>query len=166
MPPRHTLRRGAAVLITMLASALVTGCAGWDPISDPPADPEMQPLEVVVNSDTQPETPCLLNVNEVRAGEHPVSIIGVSGFTRVKIIDEDHRVVFRGDNAGQRITTNDAGEVTIHAAEGEAEDTGPAARLEAGTFAVQCRPEDGEPGGATLRVLPARPGHEPASTAP
>lgn len=145
---------------------LVSGCAGWDPISDPPVDPEVQPLEVVVNSDTRPGSPCLLNVDKVRAGEHAVSIIGVSGFARVKIVDEDRSVVFHGDNAGQRITTNDAGEVTIHAAEGEGEGTGPVARLEAGTFTVVCRPEDGEPGEATLRVLPARPGHEPASTAP
>lgn len=166
MPSHHTLRRSAAVLITLLAPALVTGCAGWDPISDPPADLEVQPLEVVVNSDTRPESPCLLNVNKVRAGEHAVSIIGMSGFARVRIVDEDDRIVFRSDNEGQRMTTNDAGEVTIHAAEGEGEGTGPAARLEAGTFTVQCRPEDGAPGEATLRVLPARAGHESSSTAP
>ena len=139
----------------MLAFAL-SGCAGWDPISDPPPPLEVQPLEVVVNSSTRPDSPCLLNIDKVRAGEHQVSIIGESGFAPVRILDEAGEVAFRGDNSGQRITTDDAGEVTIHGGE---ENSGPPARLEAGTYTVQCRPEQGEAGEAMLRVLPARPGH-------
>jgi hypothetical protein len=162
MPPHIAPRDDAAVRIiglTMLTVALLAGCAALDPISDPPPDPEVQPIEVVVNSDSRPKTPCLLNVEEVRAGNHAVSVVGVSGYARVNIIDEDARVVFRTDNAGQRIETNDAGEVTtIHGGEGEG--SGPPARLKAGTFTVQCRPENGAVGEATLRVLPARAGHE------
>ncbi len=145
-------------VLTTLAVALLAGCG------DPPPDPEVQPIEVVVNSDSRLSTPCLLNVDEVRAGNHEVSIVGVSGYAQVNIVDEDARVVFRSDNAGQRIETNDAGEVTIYGAEGKG--TGPPARLEAGTFTVQCRPENGVAGEATLRVLPARAGHESPSVVP
>ena len=168
MPPHTPPRCGAAVLLavlTMATSTLLTGCAALDPISDPPPDPEVQPIEVVVNSDSRPETPCLLNVHEVRAGNHEVSIVGVSGYARVNLVDENSRVVFRTDNAGQRIETNDAGEVTtIHGAEGEG--SGPPARLAPGTFTVQCRPVNGAAGEATLRVLPARAGHGSRSVAP
>jgi hypothetical protein len=168
MPP-HTAPRGNAAgritVLTLVTTVLLAGCAAWDPISDPPPDPEVQPIEVVVNSDSRPKTPCLLNVDEVHAGSHEVSIVGVSGFARVNIVDENARVVFRMDNAGQRIETNDAGEVTtIHGAEGEG--AGPPARLEPGTFTVQCRPENGVAGEATLRVLPARAGHASPSVAP
>ena len=149
-------RRSATVPIALLILPLaLCGCAGWDPISDPPPPLESQPLEVIVNSGTRPDAPCLLNVDKVRAGEHPVSIIGESGFARVRLLDEAGGVTYRGDNAGQRVTANDAGEVTIHGVE---EGSGPPARLDAGTYTVQCRPEQGEPGEAVLRVLPARPG--------
>ena len=146
-----------AGLVTLLA-----GCA-LDPHLDPHLDPEVLPLEVVVNSDTQPDHPCLLNYDQVRAGDHAVTVIGVSGYARVRFVDARHRVVFRTDNAGQRIETDADGEVTIIG--GESEGSGPSARLEAGTVTVQCRPKDGKPGEATLKVLPARKGHTP-STAP
>ena len=112
-----------------------------------------------MNSDTRPDRPCLLNVDWVRAGDHAVTVIGVSGFSRVRIVDEKHRVVFRTDNAGQRIETDADGGVTIIGGEGEG--GGPPARLEAGTFTVQCRPKHGEPGDTTLKVLPARSAHTP-----
>lgn len=123
-------------------------------LSDPPPDPEVQPIEVVVNSDSRPQTPCLL-----RAGNHEVRIVGVSGYARVDIVDEDGRLVFGTDNAGQHIETNGAGEVTsIHGGDGEG--SGPPARLGPGPYAVQCRPEKGVPGDATLRGLPARAGYK------
>ncbi len=148
------------VAVALLGLLGLPGCASLDPISDPPVDLEVQPLEVVVNSRSQPETPCLLNVEEVRAGEHDVTVIGESGYARVRIVDERGRVVFRTDNAGQRIETNEDGEVKIIGSEGEGgEGMGPPARLEAGTYTVECRPETGEAGDAALRVLPARPGH-------
>lgn len=158
LPPTRLSRAGAprgGVALT-LASLALTGCA-FDPISDPPPDPEEQPLEVVVNSRSRPHTPCLLNVAEVRAGDHAVSVIGESGYARVRIVDESGRVVFRTDNAGQRIETDEDGDVTIVGGEGEGQ--GPLAHLEAGTFTVKCLPKDGGPGKATLVVLPARPGH-------
>jgi hypothetical protein len=112
---------------------------------------------VVVHSSTVRETPCLLNVDEVRAGDHSVNVIGESGYAQVRIVDERGRVVFRKDNKGQRIETDDDGDVTIVGGEGEGAGAGPAAHLDAGTFKVECRPKDGEPGEATLEVLPARP---------
>lgn len=153
---------GRAALLGAGLVVLLAGCA-LDPISDPNLDPEVLPLEVVVNSDTQPEHPCLLNYDQVRAGDHAVTVIGVSGYARVQFVDEKQRVVFRTNNAGQRIETDADGEVTIIG--GESEGSGPAARLEAGTLTVRCRPKDGKPGEATLKVLPAREGHTP-STAP
>ncbi len=168
MPPYAAPRGDAAVRITvftMLTVALLAGCAALDPIGDPPPDLGAQPIEVVFNSDSRPRTPCLPNVDEVRAGNQKVSIVGVSGYARVNIVDEDARVVFRSDNAGQRFETNDAGEVTtIYGAEGEG--TGPPARLEPGTFTVQCRPENGAAGEAMLRVLPAGAGHESPRVVP
>jgi len=124
-------------------------------LSDRPPDPEVQPLEIVVNSHSQPGTPCLLNVDQVRAGDHTVGVIGESGYAKVRIVDEHGKVVFRTDNEGQRIETDDDGDITIIG--GRAEGEGPAAHLDAGTFTVECSPEDGEPGEATLEVLPARP---------
>jgi len=150
--------------IALLAAGLVVllaGC-GFDPLSDPPPEPEVQPLEVVVNSDTRPDRPCLLNVDRVRAGDHTVTVIGLSGYARVRFVDEENRVVFRTDNAGQRVETDADGEVTVIGSEGEG--AGPAARLEAGTLTVQCRPKVGEPGETTLEVLPARAGHQPSTT--
>jgi len=145
--------------LAVVTAALLGGCAGLEPLSDPAPDPEVQPIEVVVNSDSRPQTPCLLNVDEVRAGNHEVRIVGVSGYARVDIVDEDGRLVFGTDNAGQRIETNGAGEVTsIHGGDGEG--SGSPARLGPGTYTVQCRPKNGAPGQATLRGLPARAGHK------
>lgn len=157
-PPRSAIVRTA---VSVVASTLLAGCAALDPISDPPVDPEVQPLEVVVNSRSQPDEPCLLNVDQVRAGDHAVTVIGESGYAKVLLVDEDGTVVFRTDNAGQRIETDDDGAITIHGAEGEGE--GPVATLEAGTFTVQCRPENGTAGETTLEVLPARADHGSAS---
>jgi hypothetical protein len=68
----------------------------------------------------------------IRATPTRVAIVEVSGFARV---------VFRTDNAGQRIESNAAGEVTG-------------------------RPKHGAPGGATLRVLPARARHKAPRVGP
>ena len=158
-PTRRPLGAFVKVLLVVLAILCALGLLFFSALwgfSDEGEDPEVQPLEVVVNSSTRPE-PCLLNVDEVRAGDHSVSVIGESGYAKVRIVDERGIVVFRTDNAGQRIETDDDGDVTIHGGEGEG--AGPAARLDAGTFKVVCRPEDGEAGEATLEVLPARRGH-------
>lgn len=135
----------AKVGVALLGLVGLPACAA---LSDPPPDPEVQPLEVVVNSSSQPETPCLLNVDTIRAGDHDVSVIGESGPARVRIVDERGRVVFRTDNAG------------------EGEGMGPPARLVAGTYTVECRPDTGQAGEAALRVLPARPGHGSPDSAP
>jgi hypothetical protein len=79
----------------------------------------VRPLEVVVNSSRRPEKPYLLNVDQVRAGVHAVSVIGESGYAEVRIVDEQGTVVFRTDNKGQRIETDDDGDVTIIGGEAE-----------------------------------------------
>jgi hypothetical protein len=156
-PTRHPLGAFATVMLVVLAVCVIGLLLFYGAlllISDEGAEPEVQPLEVVVNSSRRPE-PCLLNVDQVRAGDHPVSVIGESGYAKVRIVDEHGKVVLRTDNEGQRITTDDDGDVTIHGGEGEGE--GPAAHLDPGTFTIVCRPQSGEPGEATLKVLPARP---------
>ena len=155
-PPGAFVKVLLVVLTILCALGILFYSALWL-ISDEGEDPEVQPLEVVVNSSRWGSDPCLLNTDQVRAGDHSVSVIGESGYAKVRIVDERGRVVFRTDNEGQRIETDDDGEVTIHGGEGEG--AGPAARLDAGTFKVVCRPEDGEAGEATLEVLPARRGH-------
>jgi hypothetical protein len=80
---------------------VLAGCGGFDPITDPPPDPELQPLKVVVNSSTMPDDPCLLNVEMVRAVDHAVVVVGESGFARVTVVDDGGRVVFATDNAGR-----------------------------------------------------------------
>ncbi len=157
-PTRRPLGAFARSLLVVLAILCALGLLFYSALwllSDESEDPEVQPLEVVVNSSRRPETPCLLNVDQVRAGDHPVNVIGESGYAKVRIVDERGKVVFRTDNEGQRIETDDDGDVTIVGGEGEG--AGPAAHLDAGRFKVNCRPEDGKPGQATLEVLPARP---------
>ena len=156
-PARRPADALVEVLFVVLAIVCALGLLWFSALwlfTDEGEDPEVQPLEVVVNSSSRPDTPCLLNVDQVRAGDHSVSVIGESGYAKVRIVDERGKVVFRTDNEGQRIETDDDGDVTIVGGEGE----GPTARLDAGIFRVMCRPEDGEPGAATLEVLPARPG--------
>lgn len=159
------LRRLVVVASAPVFLGALAGCAGFDPISDPPPDPEVQPLEVVVNSSTMPDDPCLLNVESVRAGDHAVVVVGESGFARVTVVDDGGRVVFATDNAGQRVETGASGKDTVIVG-GEGEGGGPPAHLEAGTYTVKCHPRSGEAGEATLRVLPARPGHGGTASAP
>jgi len=162
--PVHVARaRAATTLLLLLSLPAIAACESFDPLSDPPVDAEVQPLEVVVNSSTRPHQPCLLNVREIRAGNHTVTVIGESGYARVRFLDQRGRVVFTTDNAGQRIETNDDGETTIIG--GEAEGEGPAAHLEVGTYTVQCRPRHDIAGSVQLHVLAARPGHESSGPA-
>ena len=157
-PTRRPLSVLGKVLLVLLAILCALGLLSFAAVwllSDGGEEPEVQPLEVVVNSSRKPETPCLLNVDQVRAGDHSVHVIGESGYAKVRIVDEQGRVVFRTDNRGQRIETDEDGNVTIHGGQGEG--AGPAARLDAGTFKVLCRPDNGEAGEASLEVLPARP---------
>ena len=153
-PQGFDAARRAQAALSAAGFVVLAGCA-FDPLSDPPVPLEEQPLEVVVNGDTRPDSPCLLNVDVIRAGDHAVTVIGESGYARVRIVDEQQRVVFRTDNAGQRIEIDAEGQKIIIGGEGDG--TGPVARLGAGTFTVHCRPRQGEPGETTLRVLPARP---------
>jgi hypothetical protein len=59
-------------------------CSAWQPcrgraaalgfFADPPPGPESAPLEVVVRSSQLPDEPCLLNREEVAAGDHEVTV--------------------------------------------------------------------------------------------
>src|SRR5687767_10587456 len=61
---------------------LLAGCFG-----DAPPDPETAPLEVVVGSSEAPDQPCLLNREEVAAGEHEVTVFAEGGQATVVIRD-------------------------------------------------------------------------------
>ena len=75
------------------AALLLTACLG-----DPPPDPATAPLEVVVGGAQQPDEPCLLNRNEVAAGEHEVSVIAeAAGPAGVVLRDPTGAVVFESE---------------------------------------------------------------------
>lgn len=114
---------------------LLAGCLG-----DPPVDPEVQPLEVVVGSGT-----CVLNVPEVGAGMHAVMVVhelgnaaGSRGGT-ARLLDAGGTVLFEGDTTEHRASEP--------------------VRLEEGTYRVECAPDDGPGSSVALRVKAARPGY-------
>lgn len=127
----HRTRRQ---LVVVLALCLVTAaCFG-----DPPPDPDVAPLEVVVDSSQQPDQPCLLNRSEVGAGTHEVSVIAEGGAATVRILDSAGEVVFALASSAS--------------ASGAASD---ATRLDVGSYTVECVPADGRVVRATLQVVPA-----------
>jgi hypothetical protein len=83
--------RAARVSAALTGLLLATGCMG-----DPPREPEVQPLEVVVGSRTASDQPCLLNIPEVAAGEHEVVILA-EGAATVVIRDGAGAVVFSAE---------------------------------------------------------------------
>ena len=68
--PRVLRRVGVA----FAAPPLLFGCFG-----DPPPDPEVQPLEVVVGNPDPKFGPCILDVQQVAAGTHDVTAISMGG---------------------------------------------------------------------------------------
>lgn len=130
--------RPARRRLAVTALLLATGCTG-----DPPPEPEVQPLEVVVASRTA-DQPCLLNVPEVAAGEHEVSVLAERAAT-VLIRDSAGTVIFQAD-----ATTQDP-DGPLVAVQGSV-------RLSAGEHVVECRPEGAATSTTGLRVAPARTG--------
>jgi hypothetical protein len=67
-----------------VAALMLSGCFG-----DPPPDPASAPLEVVVGSSQLPDQPCLLNREEVAAGEHVVQCLAdqaLLGEVRLRVV--------------------------------------------------------------------------------
>ena len=119
-------------LLTVLALPVLTGCI---PLSDPPSAPEVQPLEIVVESRTRPDRPCLLNVSQVRAGDHDVTVISERGLATVRILDPRGVEVYKTDTSHQQVIEDEHGNTTIR---GAAEDVG-VVGLQAGRYTVECR---------------------------
>jgi hypothetical protein len=129
----------------LVAATLLCGCLG-----DPPPDPEVQPLEIVVGTSDSEFGPCVLNVDEVAAGTHEVVPVATAGSATVRILDPSGATLFERA-------------LEVHPAEGgglevPAEDGG-SVRLGEGTHRVECIASDGTHT-AELSVVPARPGYE------
>lgn len=132
--PRSTLK---AVTVAA-AAAFTTGCAFADD-ADPP---EVQALEIVVDSPKAPDEPCLLNVDSVRAGIHPVIVISEQGPATVRMLDAAGAQVLEL----RPVSASEAGQASV--------------RLDAGRYSVECKREGGASTVTTLDVKPARHGYE------
>jgi hypothetical protein len=145
MRTRPSLSRSAQGLVLALAGAgLFTGC-----LADPPPDPEVQPLEIIAGNTDPDYGRCQLNVEEVGAGTHDVTPMTMGGKARVRILDPTGAVVFErtidespAEGGGQEVAPSDHATVL----------------LAAGEHRVECILADGTHS-ASLRVVPARPGH-------
>lgn len=110
-------------------------------LADPPPDPSVAPLEVVVDSSKVAEQ-CLLNRESVAAGTHEVTLLTEGRAATVRVLDELGDVVFTGQ-----------------AVPGEGEGAGgpegpPSVQLSAGEHTVECSPEGGSPVTVPLHVDP------------
>jgi hypothetical protein len=131
--------------MTIAGVVLLSGCFG-----DPPPDPEVQPLEIIVGNPDPDYGPCLLNIGQVGAGTHEVTpILMAAGPARVRILDPSGVVVFErtleehpAEGGGHQVPAADQGAV----------------RLAAGEHRVECVLVDGTHA-TPLRVVPARPEH-------
>jgi hypothetical protein len=142
------------MVLAVLVGTALSGCSALDPISHPPVDLEVQPLEVVVNSSSRPEDPYLLNIGMVKRGEHASRSSGSPGSLGCTSSSTSAGRSRSGPTTpGSAIETNETDETTI--LQGEGEGSGPPAHLEAGTCSVRCRPGNRDAGEATLRVGPA-----------
>ncbi len=142
LPASRTAQRFG---IALAGIGLLSGCMG----GDPPPDPEVQPLEIIVGNPDSEYGPCLLNVDEVGAGNHDVTPMALAGKARVQILDPSGAVVFKRT-------------IQEHSAEGEGhevmqKDHG-TVRLRAGEHRVECILVDGTHS-TSLQVVPARPGY-------
>lgn len=144
MSPQALTRTAQRLGIALAGIGLVSGCMG-----DPPPDPEVQPLEIIVGNPDPEYGPCLLNVDEVGAGTHDVTPVAMAGKARVRILDPSGAVVFKrtiqehpAEGGGHEVVQEDQGTV----------------RLQAGEHRVECVLADGTHA-TSLRVVPARAGY-------
>ena len=129
---------------TIAVFGLLFGCS----FADPPPDPEVQPLEIVVGNPDR--GPCLLNVHEVGAGTHDVMVLSMAGEATARILDPSGKVLFKrnvkhhpAEGGGLVVTEEDQGSV----------------QLGAGAHRVRCTTSEGTTS-VRLRVVPARPGYD------
>ena len=95
---------------TIAVFGLLFGCS----FADPPPDPEVQPLEIVVGNPDR--GPCLLNVHEVGAGTHDVMVLSMAGEATARILDPSGKVLFKrnvkhhpAEGGGLVVTEEDQG---------------------------------------------------------
>ncbi len=152
MPWRRSLpgafracRAARRLSVGLAVATVLCGC-----LSDPPADPEVQPLEIVAGNPDPKYGPCLLNVEEVGAGTHDVTQLSMAGKATVRILDPSGVAIFERtieehpvEGGGQEVLEEDQGSV----------------RLGEGTHRVECILSDGTHT-SELQVVPARPGYE------
>ena len=120
-------------------------------MGDPPPDPETAPLEVVVGSSQQPDQPCLLNREQVAAGEHEVLLIGETGeAASVVVRNAAGQVLYEADVAAEP-QGGDPPPAVVDEGEGST-----AVRLTEGEYEVQCLSGGELVAAAPLRVVPAR----------
>ena len=144
-PSRSVRRLGPP----LAAVVLLSGCLG-----DAPPDPEVQPLEIVVGNADPEYGPCLLNVDEVGAGTHDVTLMSMAGSATVRILDPSGAVLYeraieehRLQGGGHEVPQEDQGSV----------------RLASGTHHVECTLSTGTHT-TELLVVPARPGYDGSGT--
>ena len=130
----RTGRRSFALLLGVLPLLGLTGCL----TGDPPPDPSVAPLEIVVES-SQGEEDCLLNRESVAAGTHEVTVISQGQPAAVRILDESGEVVF----------TDSAVTGGVGPDEGS-----PSVELDSGRHVVECIPEGGTSMTVPLQVDP------------
>jgi hypothetical protein len=106
------------------SASLRPACCG-DPTSgcfaDPPAAPEVQPLEIVVGNPDPKYGPCLLNVDEVGAGTHDVTpgFFGgkgngtLAGKATVRILDPSGAAIFERTIEEHRLSEEEGGGIVI-----------------------------------------------------
>ncbi len=140
----------AAVRLALAAAILLSGC-----FSDPPPDPEVQPLEIIVGNADPEYGPCLLNVDEVGAGSHEVLPMSMAGNATVRILDPSGAVLYeqaleehRSQGGGHEVPEDDQGSV----------------RLASGSHRVECTLSADTTHTTELLVVPTRPDHDGGGT--
>lgn len=126
--------------IAFAGMGLFSGCMG-----DPPPEPEVQPLEIIVGNPDPTYGPCVLNVDEVGAGTHGVTSVAMAGSARVRIVDPSGAVVY--ERAIQE-------EPAMIESEDVMQEDQQTVDLQAGDHRVECILADGTHS-ASLMVVPA-----------
>lgn len=146
VPSRSAQRLGLA----LAAAILLSGCFG-----DPPPDPEVQPLEIIVGNADPEYGPCLLNVDEVGAGTHDVTPMSMAESATVRILHPSGAVLYeraigehRLQGGGHEVPEEDQGSV----------------RLASGNHRVECTLSADTTHTTELLVVPARPGYDGSGT--
>jgi hypothetical protein len=132
----------------MAGPLLVAGCAGqW---LGEEVTPEEAGLEIIVMGDGSGPDACYVNVDEMVAATHGVSVSAENGPAHVRILDHADKVVFAADSTGTLGEESDSQPKMIAADEGAAESV----RLVPGDYRVECAIGTSV-STASLHVIPA-----------